>query len=682
MTLIASNSPVIDRDSSKGFGLNWKQHKLIRKSHQFLDIIILLVLVLLHVTSPESTLKTILGLLFFFLPGYSVTRFVLRNGKSDYITKVTYTVMVSLCVLPLIGNLVQIVTFLSSYALLLAILVFSLPLLLACDTNPMGKRAENGEVENEENVFYKGMAFFGSIAVGLGLYLQASLGTVAPRGWDIYDHMYVANNIISTGKLVFHPSLNVLSNFHHFLLAELSLLTGLDMLNTALLGQTMLGALFMISIFYFARCITGSLTASFTSTVLFIAGPPILNVDMTRYFYYFHPMWVAFSIFPFVLAYVHETLVNRRDRSGSIAPLFIVALFLYHLTVGLIFVGIILLDFLLLLLKFRRKSLVFSFGKMAIMSLCLSSAILIPFLFNITNPFKHVYPQGGLQTIYTMFFGISGYQFVAPSMGWDFLAEVFSNFLKGILPLIIIGVPGLAYLFLKKSNSFILIFSCVFTGLVGLGQPLFGLAFMPERFSEPLILFGSTLAGASLSLAIVIPNMLFRKYGRSIKIRVGISKPGPSGFILLFLTFSFTFLYGYIVFYSPANEAVLDTGALHIYEDDLIAIRWIDENIPRNSRILMDQYLQIFFTGITGRKPLFSISSEKPFWMIWDVYPLSVYKGQTDPLKVDVGYIVVSPWSTGSTEYFNQHANLTRVFEHSFIRYETNVSYAVYEVIK
>lgn len=660
--------------------MNWEQHKLVRASRQFLDIIVLLVLVLLYVISPESILKAILGLLLFFLPGYSVTRFVLRNGKNDYVTKITYIVMVSLCMLPLIGNLVQMVTFLTSYSILSAILIFSLPFLFVCDANPMGKREEKGEVENEDNVFYKGMAFFGSIAVGLGLYLQAAIGTVAPRGWDVYDHMYVANNMVSTGKVVFHPGLNVLSNFHHFLLAELSLLTGLDMLATALLWQTMLGAVFMISMFYFTRCITGSLTASFISAVLFIAGPPIFNVDMTRYFYYFHPMWVALSIFPFVLAYIHETLVGGKNRSTNLAPLFVVALFLYHLTVGLVFAGIIFLDFLLLLIKFRRKSLIFSFGRMFVLSLCLSSALTVPFLFNITNPFKHVYPQGGLQTLYTMFFGVSSYQFAAPSMGWDFFAEVISNFLKGILPLILIGVPGLVYLFLKRSTSFLLIFSCILTGLMGLLQPLFGFAFMPERFSDLLIVFGSTLAGASLSLVMVIPNMRFKKNGRSIKIRIGTSTPNPGGFLLLLLTFSFTFLYGYIVFYSPAKDAILDTGALHIYEDDLIAIRWIDENTPRDSKILMDQYLQLFFTGITGRKPLYSIATEKRLWQIWDVYPINVYKGQTDPLDVGVDYIVISPWSTGGIEYLDQHANLTRSFEHGFIRHDTNVVYAVYEV--
>jgi hypothetical protein len=561
---------------------------------------------------------------------------------------------------------------------LLAILVFSLPFLLFCDANPIGKKEEKQEIEN---VFYKGMAFFGSIAVGFGLYLQASLGSVAPRGWDIYDHMYVANNIISTGKSVFHPGLNVLSNFHRFLLAELSLLTGLDVLTTALLGQAMLGAVFAISMFYFTRYVTGSLTASFVSAVLFFAGPPIFNVGLEYYFYFFHPMWIALSIFPFALAYVHENLVNNKNRSVSLAPIFIVALFLYHLTVGLLFAGIIMLDFLLLLLKFRKKFLVLNFAKMTVLTLCLSPVLTIPFLFNITNPFKYVYPQGGIQTLYTMFFGVSRYQFTSPSMGQDFFAEVFSSFAKEILPIIIIGVPGLVYLFLKRSTSFILIFSCILTELIGLFQPLLGLAFMPQRFSGPLIMFGSTLAGASLSLLMVIPNIRFRKHGKSIKIRLGISKWSSSGFALLFLTFSLFLLCSYVVFYSPAKDAVL-AAPWHIGEDDLIAIRWIDENIPRNSKILMDQYLQLFFTGITGRNPSFSITIDRPFYQRWHVYPVNVYIEQTDPLKVDVDYFVISPWSFSGKEYFDQHENLTRIYEHNVIKSDTNVAYAVYEVIR
>lgn len=665
--------------------MNWKQHKLIRKSRQFLDIIILLVLVVVHVFSPELTSKAILGLLFFFLPGYSVTRFVFRNGKNDFTTTITYTVMVSLCVLPLIGNLVQIFAFLSSYTILLAILVFSLPFLLVCDTIPIGKKEEKQEIENEKNVFYKGMAFFGSIAVGFGLYIQASLGVVAPRGVDIYAHMYVVNSMISTGKLVFQPDLNVLSNFHHFLYAELSLLTGLDVLTTALIAQTMMGAVFAISMFYFTHHVTGSLTASFISAVLVIAGPPIYNADLTRYFWYFHPMWVALSIFPFALAYVHENIANNKNRSMSLAPILIIALFLYHLAVGLMFTGIIMLDFLLLLLKFRKKFVVLNFTKMVVLTFCLSSVLTIPFLVNITNPFKYVYPQGGLQTLYRMFFGVSRAAITSP-LNWDFLAKLVSSFMKEILPLMIIGGPGLVYLFLKRSTSFILIFSCVLTGLIGLFQPWFGLAFMPQRFSGPLIIFGSTLAGASLELLMVIPNIRFRKHGKSIKIRVGISKRSYSSFTLLFLMFSFVFLYSYLVFYSPAKEAVL-AAELMIHDDDLAVIEWIDENIPRNSRILMDHYFQLFFGGITGRTPLFSITSEKPYWELWDVYPVSVYIGRTDPLEVDVDYIVVSrwcytTWSFVGKEYFDQHENLTRIYEHTFIKYDTTVTYAVYEVIR
>lgn len=666
--------------------MNWKQHKLIQQSRQFLDIIILLVLVLVRIFSPELTLSAILGLLFFFLPGYSVTRFVFRNGKNDYITTITYTVMISLCILPLIGNLVQIVSFLSSYTILLAILVFSLPFLLICDTNPITRKEEKQEIENEKNVFYKGMAFFGSIAVSLGLYLQASLGVVAPRGVDIYAHMYMANSIITTGKLVFKPDLNVLSNFHHFLFAELSLLTGLDVLTTGLIAQTMLGAVVAISMFYFTQYVTGSLTASFMSVVLFIAGPPIVNVDLTVYFWYFHAMWVAMSILPFALAYVHENIMNNKSRSISLAPIFIVALFLYHLTVGLMFTGIIVLDFLLLLLKFRKKFVVLNFAKMVFLSFCLSAVLTIPFFVNITNPFKHVYTQGGLQTLYTMFFGVSEQMFISPLVGWSFFERILSDFMSTIVPLIVIGVPGLTYLFIKRSNSFVLIFSCVLVGLIGLFQPWFGLAFMPQRFSRPLLMTVSTLAGASLSLLMVIPRIRFRKHGKSIKIRVGISKQSSGSFALLFLTFSFVFLYSYLVFYSPAKEAVL-AAELMIYEDDLAAIKWIDENIPKNSKILMDQYFQFFFVGITERKPLFDIVAGKPKYMLWDVYPVNVYIGRTDPIEVDVDYIVVSPWCYTNwifvgKEYFDQHENLTRIYEHNFTRYDTTVTYAVYEAIK
>ena len=180
----------------------------------------------------------------------------------------------------------------------------------------------------------------------------------------------------------------------------------------------------------------------------------------------------------------------------------------------------------------------------------------------------------------------------------------------------------------------------------------------------------------------VIPYIQFRKHGKSIKIRVSVSKRTSSGFALLFLTFSFTFLYAYLVFYSPAKEAVL-AAPLHIGENDLIAIRWIDENIPRDSKILMDQYLEFFFTGITGRNPLFSITSGRPFYTIWDIYPVNVYIGQTDPLKVDVNYVAVSPWSfTRGEKYFDQHENLTRIYEYSFTKHDTNVKYAVYEVIR
>jgi len=668
--------------------MSQNQHKTTHKVRQFLDIIILLILAVVHMFSPEPMLKAVLGLLFFFLPGYSVTRFVLRNRKEDFTTPIIYTVFVSLCVLPLIGNLVQTVTILSSYTILLAVLVFSLPFLFVCDKNPTVKKEEH-DIEGEKNAFYLGMAFFGSIAVGVGLYIQAALGVVAPRGYDIYNHMYVVNGMISTGKLVFQPNIDILSNFHHFLYAELSLLTGLDLLTTAIVAQTFMGAVFPMSMFYFTRYITGSLTASFSSAVLFVAGPPIYSVGLKSYFWYFHPMWVALSILPFALAYVHEKILNNKNRSISLAPILVIALFLYHLAVGLMLVSIIMFDFLLLLIRFRKKFLVVNFGEMVVLSFCVSSVVTIPFLINVTNPFKYVYPQSGLQTLYEMFFGYSRYLLTSPLKGWDFFADVFSGFLGEILPLVVIGVPGLVYLFRRRSTSFILIFSCVLIASIGLFQPLLGLAFVPQRFSGPLIMFGSTLVGASLSLLAAIPHIRLRKHGKSIRIRVGLSKQSTSNLTLLLLTFSFTFLYSYLVFYSPAQKAVL-AADLEIHEDDLTMIQWIDENVPRNSRILMDHYFQFFFVSITGREPLFSITSYQRQWEVWNVYPVNVYIGQSDPLEVDVDYVVISPFCFTTTpfvgkEYFDQHEGLVNIYELKVSHYvptQRTPYYAIYEVTK
>jgi len=662
------------------------QPKTTHKIRQFLDIIVLSVLAVVHVFSPEPMLKAVLGLLFFFLPGYSVTRFVLRNRKEDFTTPIIYTVLVSLCVLPLIGNLVQAVTLLSSHTTLLALLLFSLPLLYFCDKNPTVKAKEQA-VEGEKNAFYLGMAFFGAIAVGVGLYAQAASGVVAPRGYDIYNHMYVVNGMISTGKLVFQPNINVLSNFHHFLYAELSLLTGLDLLTTAIVAQTLMGAVFPMSMFYFTRHITGSLTASFISAVLFIAGPPIYNAGLKNYFWYFHPMWVALSILPFALAYIHEVILSNKNKGVSLAPLLVIALFLYHLAVGLMFVSIIVFDFLLLLIRFRKKFLVVNFGEMAVLAFCLSSVVTVPFLINVTNPFKYVYTQSGLQTLYEMFFGYSRSLWTSPSKGWDFFVDVFSGFSREILPLIVIGVPGLVYLFRRRSTSFILIFSCALIGLFGLFQPLFGLAFVPQRFSGPLIMFGSTLVGASLSLLAAVPHIRFRKQGKSIRIGVGLSKQSSSGLALLVLTFSFIFLYSYVVFFSPARGAVL-AADLEIHEDDLAMIRWINENIPRDRKILMDQYFQFFFVSITGREPLFSITSEKPLWQLWNIYPVNVYIGQSDPLEVDVDYVVISPFCFTTTpfigkEYFDQHEGLVNIHELKVSHYvptQRTPYYAIYEV--
>lgn len=175
-----------------------------------------------------------------------------------------------------------------------------------------------------------------------------------------------------------------------------------------------------------------------------------------------------------------------------------------------------------------------------------------------------------------------------------------------------------------------------------------------------------------------------------MKIRVSISKQNSRSLTMLFLMFSFVLLYSYVVFYSPAKEAVL-AADLEIYDDDLTVIKWIDENIPKNSKILTDQYFQPYFVGITGREPLFRITTEKRFYEIWDVFPVSIYVGRTDPLKADVDYIVVSPWcyttwSFVGKEYFDQHEGLANIYEsylpswHHPTRYTPY--YAVYEVLK
>ena len=671
--------------------MSQKIYRLLQSGfRRFWDMVVILVLVLIW-ASPDPMLKAVIGLLFFFLPGYGLTRFLFLYEKRDAIDFVIYTTIISFCAIPLLGNLVQIVTLLSPYSLLLASLVFSIPLIVLSDLKSTRGEETKTEVKDGNNTFRKAMAFFGAVAIGLGLYTQTSIGTGAPRGWDIFDHMHVVNRIISTGKAVIHPSLNTMSNFYHFLYAGLSLLTGLDVASTAVLGQTVLGAVFMMSIFYFAHSITGSPTASLIGAVLFIAGPPLYS-QVKPYFWFFHPMYVAVSILPFALACFHEALSGDRKRSLGLSSLLISTVALYHLTVGLILSFIMIFDFIFLLIKSRRKVLILDFSKICIVAFSLSSILTIPFLVNLTNPFKYVYPQGGLQTLYRMFFGTSRFILFAPTKGPEFLAEVMSQFRERILPLVLIGFPGLLYLSIKKRSSFILIFSCLLTGMLGLFQPLIGLAFMPQRFTIGLILFGSVLVGATLlSLKFYLNTLVgfLRKKGLKIKMRLKMPTISlPKGFTLLLITWLYVIFYSYIVFYSPARSAVL-AAELNIKENDLIAIKEIDERLPKDSKVLMDQYLQFFFTGITGRNRFFDTKTTLPFYKQWSIYPLNVFIGRIDPSEVDFDYIVISPWcyTTGSfvgKEYFDKHESLVCIYEYAIERgpYAVHTGfYAVYKVI-
>ena len=658
---------------------------------KFWDIMVILVLVLMW-AFPEPILKTVIGLLLFFLPGYSLARFLFLYGKRDVTDFIIYTTIISFCLIPLLGNLVQVLIGLSSYSLLLASLVFSLPLLVFADVKLIRVEEIKTEVKNGNNTFPKAMAFLGAVAIGLGLYIQSSIGTVAPRGWDIFAHMNTVNRMITTGKAVVLPDLNMVSNFYHFAYAGLSLLTGLDVPSTGVLGQTMLGAVFVMGIFYFAHSISGSPTASFTSAVLFIAGPPIYS-NAQEYFWYFHPMYVALAVLPFALACVHEALSGDTKRSLGLSSLLICTVALYHLTVGLILFLIMIFDFVFLLIKSRRKVLILDFLKISLVAFSFSSILTIPFLLNLTNPFKYVYPQGGLQTLYTMFFGVSTLIQSSRTYGPEFLAKVMSDFVQTILPLLLIGVPGLVYLFIKKRSSFILILSCLLTGLLGLLQTLIGLAFLPQRFSEGLTLFGPVVVSVSLlSLGFYLKALRGFLKRRVERIKISLKMPAfslPKVLTLMLVFWLYISLYSYIVFYSPAKNAVL-AAELEIKENDLIALKEIDQRVPKDSKVLMDQYLQLFFRGITGRNPLYILPGTVSYYSRWSLYPVNVYIGRTDPSSIDVDYIVISPWCYTTSnfvgkQYFDKNENLARIYEYaveSGPQAAYTGFYAVYKVIK
>lgn len=658
---------------------------------RFWDIVIILSLALIWAV-PEPILKMVLGLLFFFLPGYSLTKYLFQYEKRDVIDFTIYTTLISFCVIPLIGNLVQLVTWFSAYSLLLASLIFSIPLLALSDMKLIKREEAKTEVKDGNNMFRKAMAFLGAVAVGLGLYIQPSIGTSAPRGWDIFFHMHIVNRMISTGAAVMYPDLNTVSNFYHFSYAGLSQLTGLDVPSTGVLGQAMLGALFMMSIFYFAHSITGNQIASLISAVLFIAGPPLYS-SMKTYYWYFHPMYVASAILPFALACFHEALTGDRKKSLGLSSLLITAVALYHLAVGLILLFIIGLDFLFVLVKSRRKDLILNFSKVCLVSLSLSSILIIPFLVNVANPFKYIYTQGGLQTLYTMFFGTSSFTLFSPVRGPAFLAEVMSSFTARILPLLILGFPGLVYLFVKKRSSFLLIFSCLLTGLLGVFQPLIGLAFVPQRFLIGLILFGAVLVAASLmSLKFYLEALrgFLRKKGEKVKIRFKVPAISlPKGWSLMLVFWVYIAFYSYIVFFSPSQSAVL-TAEREVRENDMIAIRAMDGMLPKNSKVLMDPYVQFFFTGITGRNPLYSLPITTPYYSQWPLYPVNVYVGTTDPLTLDVDYVMISPWCYTTSlfagkKYFDDNESLLRIYQYAVERgpYAAYTGfYALYKVIR
>lgn len=650
---------------------------------QFLDVIIIFLLILLYVLLPQSTIGTVLGFLFFFLPGYSVTRFLFRSEKVDFTSAVTYVLMISLSINPLLGNLTQLITVLTAYTTLLTISLFSLPFLMVSDLKPKIQVTRESNTKERTSAFYRKLAFLGAVLIGLGLYLVASWNVAAPRGYDLYGHIYVVNNIMSTGKVVFSPDVNMLSNFYVFTYTEVSLLTGMDVLPTGLFLQTFFGGVFAISIFYFAEYVTGSSFAAFVSVILFLVGPPIY-ANASPYFYYFHPMWVAVALFPFVLAFVHKSLLVDAVENPSLSPFFITAVFLYHLGVGLMVFAMLMIDFILQLAISRKKKLVANLGKLVASTLLVSSVLIVPFLSNISNPFKYVYPGGGLQTLNEMFFGWTTFQFASPSGGWNFFSTYIQEFLVRALPLLIVGIPAMIYLFLKRKKSFTLIFSAVSLGLLGIFQPWFGFAFLPQRFIQPLMIFGSTLVGFLVSRIAVIPHLQFTKRENQIKIRILLSRQRIGRLTLLLLVLCYIVAASYILLYSPARQAVLD-AELYLTYEDLAVIKWIESNIPKNAKILMDQYFQFFFTGVTGRQRLFSITSDKPIYQVWDVYPANVYIGQTDPLKVDVDYIVISrwcytTWSFVGKEYFDRQEGLKEIYEYrgSF----AYGLYAVYQVTK
>jgi len=643
---------------------------------RFFDVIAIFILVLLYLSFPQLIIRTILGFFFFFLPGYSVARFIFRQEKVTFSSAVTYVVMISLSINPFLSNLIQLITIFTAYTSLLAILLFSLPFLIALNLKPKVQVSEKQEMSEADKSFFRSLAFLGAVVISLGLYLVASLNVAAPRGYDIYGHMYIVNNIISSGKAVFRPDLDFLSNFYVFTYAEMSVLTGMSVVSLGLLLQTFLGAVLAIGVFYFAENVTDSSLAAFVGAVLFVAGPPIY-ANASPYFYYFHPMWVAMALFPFVLAYVHKNLLEDKKGVAGLSPLFITALFLYHLVVGLMFFAVLLVDFILLLLILRRKRLIVNFGKLAILTLLVASVLIIPFLTNITNPFRYVYPEGGLQTLYKMFFGVSAFAFISPTGGWKFFGTYLQEFLLRALPLLVVGIPGLVYLFFRRRTLFALIFSSVLIGLLGIVQPWLGVAFLPQRFTQPLVIFGSTLVGLFISLVAAVPRVHLTKSEYKIKIKIGVSRQ-IGRVALLFLLFSYIGVTTYLLFYSPARQAVLD-AELYLNHDDLLVIEWIDNNIPRNAKILMDQYLQFYFTGVTGRQRQFSITSDKALHEMWDIYPVNVFIGRTDLLKVDVNYIVVSrwcytTWSFVGKQYFDQHNNLVRIYEHS--------QYAIYQIVR
>jgi len=656
-------------------GPNKTQKQLLRH----LNVIVVIVLAAVYLAAaPESLIRSILGWFFLFLPGYSLARMTIKNWKSNFVAVTASVIVFSLSINPLVGNIIQFVTFLNAHSMLAAILLFSLPIMLASNLKSKSSTTENlKDTERPQTkigakaFLFRNAAFFGSLIVALGLYVQASIGAVAPRGMDIYGHMNLVNSMVTSGKGFFRPDLNVLSNFYHYFYAEIVILTGLDVLKAALVAQVVLGGALAITVYYFAEYVTGSSVGSFISSVLFIAGPPLYS-DTTRYFYYFHPMYVALAIFPFALVYVHKCLSGREEENSNVASIVILAAFLYHLSVGFILAAILLLDSLLLL-KSKWKLLLPRLARIAALTILISAAITIPFILNMSNPFRYVYTTGGLETIRSMMFGLSTYAFSSPLVGWAFFTQNFQEFATRILPLLALGVPALFLSLRKKLTSLPLLLSSMLVGVLGIIQPYFGVAIMPQRFIQPTLIFGATAVGLLISYIPAIPTIRFEKKEQVIKMQLKLSKT-LSRSALIGLMLCYVVFTTYLLAYSPAQEAVLD-AELYLNSDDLTAIRWIEANVPRNSNILMDQYLQIFFAGVTGRSKSYSITAERPLYRVWDVYPVSVYIGLTDPLKVNVDYLVISPWCyttwdfVGKT-YFDQNSNLTMIFEYKL--------YAVY----